>query len=159
MSLFTCQEDDHRRGWKPAGILWNDYPILRFLLISDRCVAVVGGYVFGMLYSFGFCLVPLILMFVYSISEDQRRHVSPYLFSLSLTANQSVLAFLRQTYFYDSYASWAFIGGFISLFLVTITAISTSTLMCGSQSCVGEKELALLTLFQLGQMIHAAIVC
>ena len=106
-------EDDRNR--------WNNRPNWnRHLLMADRALAVMGATVFNLLFSTGIVVIPG----AFAACILMPNPMSTLMIGvISVFCAQSLMAFGRQSYFYDSYATWGFCIIIITLPLLILATI------------------------------------
>ena len=127
--------------WKPAG---GYHPAVVY---ADRTLGILGSFVFLILMSTGFILVPSIYILVYIFINPSN---AMYLLVITVLCSQSIMAYLREGYFYDSFATYAFIGGICGLFLISLSTIAL--LHLPSDLGLTPMTVSMLTCFQCLQL-------
>ena len=102
--------------WKPVG------KRNRHLIFLDRMMAIPGSLVFTVLYLSSIVVIPsyFILWFAFH-SNPLWSLAGIYLGLVSFVSFQSIAAYLRQSYFYDSYGVYEILGFLFFLFLMIVT--------------------------------------
>jgi hypothetical protein len=142
----TCNDT-----WRPVG-KWN-----RHLVIIDRFFAIVGAIIFTLLFSLSYVIIPgyLLLWFAFAGSRIWS-DAALYIAILSATALQCLLAYLREAYFYDSYATYAALGMMLSAFLIGVTTVSMSHM--NANYGMTWAHIVTITVFQIVEAMTVGIM-
>jgi hypothetical protein len=119
-NLFT---DSGLPDWKPVGRSF------RSLVYADRILAVLGGIVFGVFYSTSVVIVPAYFLSWYLSSTTTWMEASHYMAIISFVFLQAIMAYLREAYFYDSFAIYVFLGGLFILFLLFVNTVALAYML------------------------------
>jgi hypothetical protein len=148
-SIFAKGDESCNAVWKGFG-RWP-----RFLIIADRCLAKVGRLLFA-----AFLQLSPLLFAVYFLSwyilagSEQWIKLQIHFLILSTLCCQFMLAFLRQSFFHNSVALYAALGGLFAMCLIFVSCIAMRYL----GETIGLTTLHIISLTSI-QVIETMWVC
>ncbi len=128
----------------------------RYFVIADRLIAYPGGLIFSLLMNISYILVPTYIL-VWYIYRDTFfwSNSAIAICAISVLCSQSIMAYLREAYFYDSAPTYVFIGGMLCLFLIAVC--SSSMIYIHKSYGIKSQHIACFTIFQLLELLMACI--
>jgi hypothetical protein len=117
--------------------------------MADRALAIVGGFVFNALFVAGIVLIPGAFAASIFIPHPMCKLM---IGAICAFFSQSMMAFGRQSYFYDSYATWGFIISVITLSLLILTALCHYLYLSSTEGSVWS--VLAFFLVQLCELVH-----
>ena len=124
------------------------------MIFADRFLAVLGNAVLILIFSLGIFLIPAYFVCWCLLPVALWKACQWTLFLVSFAGCQCLLAFLRETYFYDAAGIWAFCGGICAIFLILVYTVSMAYLCETTEWTVWH-----ITAIALLQLVQALLTC
>lgn len=118
-SIFAKGDESCNAVWKGFG-RWP-----KLLIIADRCLAIIGRPIFAAFLKLSPLLFSAYFLCWYMLAgSEQWVKLQIHFLIISTLCCQFILAFLRQSYFYDSAPLYASLGGLFAMCMIFVSCIA-----------------------------------
>lgn len=100
---------------------WHSY---RYLIYIDRLLGIFGSIVFTLSYSFGIVIFPIILFIMIFADWNSYIDYFGYVALFFVICLQTLMAYLREGFFYDSCATVAALGFLIGIYFIILSVVA-----------------------------------